>query len=82
MKPETLLALAERLQTRARTAHRRGYTHAAADLRMAATAARQLATLAIADEAATEQDHTRRHQLTQEAAAAWGDVSWLHSACA
>ena len=77
--PEVLLALSERLHAHARTAHRKGYTVSAVDLRMAATAARQLATLAIANEAAIEQDDTRRHQLTQKGATAW---SWLYTACA
>ena len=75
--PEVLLALSERLHARARTAHRKGYTASAVDLRMAATAARQLATLAIANEAAIEQDDTRR--VTQKGATAW---SWLYTACA
>jgi hypothetical protein len=66
--PEVLLALSERLHARARTAHRKGYTASAVDLRMAATAARQLA-----------EDDTRRHKLTQEGATAW---SWLYTACA
>ena len=82
MKPETYLALAERLHARARQAQSRGNTHSAADLRLASTLARRYAALLVADEATAEQDATRQHQLTHEAAQTWGDICWLRTACA
>jgi len=56
MKPETYLALAERLHARARQAQSRGNTHSAADLRLASMLARRYAALVVADGATAEQD--------------------------
>ena len=82
MKPETYLALAERLHARARQAQRRGNTHSAADLRLASTLARCYAALLVADEATAEQDATRQPQLTHEGAQTWSEICWLRTACA
>ena len=82
MKPETYLALAERLHARARQAQRRGNTHSAVDLRLASTLARRYAALLVADEAIAEQDATRQSQLTHEGAQTWSDICWLRTACA
>ena len=82
MKPETYLALAERLHARARQAQRRGNTHSAADLRLASTLARRYAALLVADEATAEQDATHQPQLPHEGAQTWSDICWLRTACA
>jgi hypothetical protein len=65
MRPESLIALAERLKTEARRV-RKNEPAFAADLRYAVFCCRKLAALAVADELAGEQDSGRRRQLAEE----------------
>jgi hypothetical protein len=65
MRPESLIALAERLKAEARRV-RKSEPGFAADLRYAVFCCRRLAALAVADELVGEPDATRRRALIEE----------------
>jgi hypothetical protein len=65
MRPESLIALAERLKTESRRV-RKNEPGFAADLRYAVFCCRRLAALAVADELADESDSGRRRALAEE----------------
>jgi hypothetical protein len=65
MRPESLIALAERLKTEARRV-RKNEPAFAADLRYAVFCCRRLAALAVADELAGEHNFSRRRELVEE----------------
>ena len=65
MRPESLIALAERLKAEARRV-RKNEPQFSADLRYAVLCCRRLAALAVADELAGEQDSGRRRELVEE----------------
>jgi hypothetical protein len=65
MRPESLIALAERLKAEARRV-RKSEPAFAADLRYAVFCCRRLAALAVADELAGEHDSGRRRELVEE----------------
>jgi hypothetical protein len=65
MRPESLIALAERLKTESQRV-RKNEPAFAADLRYAVFCCRKLAALAVADELADEPDSSRRRELAKE----------------
>ncbi len=65
MRPESLIALAERLKTESRRI-RKNEPAFAADLRYAVFCCRRLAARAVADELVGEQDSGRRRELAEE----------------
>ena len=72
MRPEPLIALAERLKTEARRMrkHEPGF---ASDLRYAVVCCRRLAAVAVADELVGERDPARRRELVEEMDGLWGE---------
>jgi hypothetical protein len=72
MRPESLIALAERLKTDARRVRKEGRESSAADLRYAAFACRRYAALVVvANELMGERDPVRRRRLTEEVGSLW-----------
>jgi len=71
VRPESLIALAERLKINARRVRKEGQEGFAADLRYAAFVCRRLAAMAVADELAGERDSTRRRVLVEEISGLW-----------
>jgi hypothetical protein len=65
MRPESLIALAERLKAESQRV-RKNEPAFAADLRYAVFCCRRLAALAVADELADEPDSSRRRELAKE----------------
>ena len=65
MRPESLIALAERLKAESQRV-RKNEPAFAADLRYAVFCCRRLAALAVADELAGERDSGRRRELVEE----------------
>jgi hypothetical protein len=70
MRPESLIALAERLKTEARRV-RKNEPGLASDLRYAVFCCRRLAAVAVADELVGERDPGRRRELVEEIDGLW-----------
>jgi len=70
MRPESLIALAERLKTEARRI-RKHEPGLASDLRYAVFCCRRLAAVAVADELVGERDPGRRRELIEEIDDLW-----------
>ena len=71
VRPESLIALAERLKTDARRLRKEGQEGFAADLRYAAFVCRRLAAMAVAEELSGEPNAIRRRALVAEIADLW-----------
>jgi hypothetical protein len=74
MRPESLIALSERLKTEARRV-RKHEPGLASDLRYAVFCCRRLAAVAVADELVGERDADRRRELVEEMDGLWGEGS-------
>jgi hypothetical protein len=74
VRPESLIALAERLKTDARRLRKHGQEGFAADLRYAAFVCRRLAAMAVADELEGERDAARRRVLVAEISDLWASA--------